>query len=122
MCLCDGGDLVKQLGGGRSGAGIQGEHGVDQWVEGLVSRVCARNPIVAIDNRQFVGVFKRMFVEANCIEDKPRSPDINCLVDRKVGPGVEHLRCSVHWGAVLGQLILQDSPLIHVPIRSRGMH
>ena len=38
------------------------------------------------------------------------------LIDREVRPGVQHLRSPVHGGAVLGQLVLQDRPLVHVPV------
>ena len=63
-----------------------------------------------------------MLVEADCIEDESSRPDINSLVDRKVGPSVEHLRGSVHWGAVFCQLILKDGSLVHVPVGTRRVN
>ena len=41
------------------------------------------------------------------------------LIDGVVGPRVQHLRRPVHGGAVLGQLVLQERPLVHAPVLVR---
>ena len=63
-----------------------------------------------------------MFVKADGIQNKACCPDIYSLVHGEILPCNQHLWCPLHGDAVLGQLVLQHSPLFDGPVLVRAVY
>ncbi len=92
---------------------------LNQIVKHCVREVAGGHAVVAVNNGQLGGVFKRMLVKTEEKERTAQSPDIRGRVDGEVCPHVQHFRCPVHWCCMSCHFVLKGCALTHRPFCSR---